>query len=64
MFDRVVEKPVALKEQVGVKVTVGQVEKEIHERPVEIKTEVIKEVPVRAEVLTEKHVIDEKMVEV
>lgn len=62
--ESVIERPVVLKEQVGVIVEKGIPLVAIHEKPIEIISDRIVEVPVEKEVLVEKVVMDERLIEV
>ena len=59
-----IEKPVILKEQVGVIIEKGIPLIAIHQKPVELTVEKILEVPVEKEVLVDRVIVDERLVEV
>lgn len=62
--ESVIEKPIVLKEQVGVIVEKGIPLVAIHEKPIELIVDRIIEVPVEKEVMVERVVMDERLIEV
>lgn len=64
MVDRIVEKPVMVKDQVSIIVEKGVPTPVIHEKAIYMTEERVIEVPVQKEVIVERLITNEKAVEV